>query len=238
MIQELHGQIAGSYPGQQPGLSGKQFFLHLWRLCVDHCNTFLKYILIAAAAQVLLLQPAAAYQRSITCSSEANRYNYCRVDTENMVRLTRQFSSTNCLEGRTWGYDGGGVWVDHGCRAEFVVGYPGYNGGPGNPPFFDNGYNRPPEMMPPNAPPPPVVPRWAVGNFRGKNMRDHSDAAITITPDGTATAVWGGQTHQGYFDGQNLQLGNLSLAVERYGQGFITILRSDPGNRVEFRRVP
>jgi hypothetical protein len=33
--------------------------------------------------------------------------------------LERQHSRNACIEGRTWGQDRGGVWVDDGCRATF-----------------------------------------------------------------------------------------------------------------------
>jgi hypothetical protein len=28
------------------------------------------------------------------------------------------------VEGRTWGFDGNGIWVEDGCRAEFQVDVP------------------------------------------------------------------------------------------------------------------
>jgi hypothetical protein len=35
--------------------------------------------------------------------------------------LVRQRSGSPCIEGRTWGRDRSGVWVDRGCRADFEV---------------------------------------------------------------------------------------------------------------------
>src|SRR5258708_4363279 len=63
----------------------------------------------------------------ITCSSDDGRRNYCNVDTHRGVRLNRQISGSPCVENQTWGVDNRGLWVDRGCRAEFVV-----NGGGGN----------------------------------------------------------------------------------------------------------
>ncbi len=55
------------------------------------------------------------------------------MDTRGGVRLTRQISGSACIQGQTWGYDNGGVWVDRGCRAEFVSGGGGnWNGGGNN----------------------------------------------------------------------------------------------------------
>src|SRR5258708_22495692 len=79
------------------------------------------------------LQPeAAGFQgygqgQVITCSSDDGRRNYCNVDTRRGVRLNRQISGSPCVENQTWGVDNRGLWVDRGCRAEFVV-----NGGGGN----------------------------------------------------------------------------------------------------------
>jgi hypothetical protein len=67
----------------------------------------------------------------ITCSSDDGRRNFCNVDTRRGVRLSRQISGSPCVETQTWGYDNRGVWVDRGCRAEFVVGSGGGNWGPG-----------------------------------------------------------------------------------------------------------
>lgn len=58
----------------------------------------------------------------ITCSSNDGRRHYCGIDTSRGVRLTRQISGSACIQGRTWGYDRRGVWVDRGCRAEFFTG--------------------------------------------------------------------------------------------------------------------
>ena len=37
------------------------------------------------------------------------------------VQLIRTLSDSACVQGRTWGWDRSGVWVDRGCRAEFSV---------------------------------------------------------------------------------------------------------------------
>src|SRR5262245_6800146 len=58
----------------------------------------------------------------IYCASDNGRVNYCSADTRGGVRLVRQRSDSPCIPGRTWGYNRRGVWVDRGCRAEFVTG--------------------------------------------------------------------------------------------------------------------
>ena len=59
---------------------------------------------------------------AITCASDDGRRVYCDADTRRGVRLVRQISGSPCQEGSTWGYDARGIWVDRGCRAEFVSG--------------------------------------------------------------------------------------------------------------------
>ncbi|MGV3615843.1 MAG: DUF3011 domain-containing protein [Fimbriimonas sp.] len=39
------------------------------------------------------------------------------------VRVARQLSDKPCREGRTWGHDRRGIWVDDGCRAVFEIDY-------------------------------------------------------------------------------------------------------------------
>ena len=66
--------------------------------------------------------------QSITCSSDDGGRHYCGADTSNGVQLARQRSDARCEQGYSWGYDQRGVWVDHGCRADFTTGT-GFAGG-------------------------------------------------------------------------------------------------------------
>jgi Protein of unknown function (DUF3011) len=68
-------------------------------------------------------------QHSISCSSDDGKRHYCTVDTRGGVSMKRQRSDAGCEEGFSWGYDRRGIWVDHGCRADFVVNA-GYGGEP------------------------------------------------------------------------------------------------------------
>lgn len=63
------------------------------------------------------------------CESIGQQTAWCPMDTRRGVWLVQQFSRAACIEGRTWGWDRRGVWVSHGCRAEFESAGPG--GGPG-----------------------------------------------------------------------------------------------------------
>lgn len=62
-------------------------------------------------------QGAAA--QTVRCESVDGRERHCRIGTRGGVRLMRQLSRTPCVEGRNWGRDRRGVWVQSGCRADF-----------------------------------------------------------------------------------------------------------------------
>jgi len=57
----------------------------------------------------------------INCSSEDGHRHYCAVDTHGRVQMVKQRSDARCQQGYSWGFDRGGIWVDHGCRADFQV---------------------------------------------------------------------------------------------------------------------
>ncbi len=57
--------------------------------------------------------------QGLYCASDDGRRHYCNADTRGGVRLVQQRSGSACIQGRTWGYDRNGIWVDRGCRAEF-----------------------------------------------------------------------------------------------------------------------
>ncbi|MGC1906614.1 MAG: DUF3011 domain-containing protein, partial [Candidatus Acidiferrum sp.] len=67
-------------------------------------------------------KPGGGGTQIINCSSNDMRRNVCPVSTRGGVRLVRQRSDADCIYDRTWGYDGRGIWVDRGCRADFEIG--------------------------------------------------------------------------------------------------------------------
>jgi hypothetical protein len=58
----------------------------------------------------------------ISCSSDDMHKHYCPADTHGGVRLLKQNSDSACRQGHSWGFDHRGIWVNHGCRADFEVG--------------------------------------------------------------------------------------------------------------------
>lgn len=57
----------------------------------------------------------------IQCDSNDRRERRCNVTVRRDVRLLKQNSGSPCVEGSTWGYDRNGIWVNGGCRGQFMV---------------------------------------------------------------------------------------------------------------------
>jgi len=60
---------------------------------------------------------------SVVCESQDSRYRFCSVDLGGAGRavVSRQISGAACVEGRSWGWNRAGIWVDQGCAAEFTI---------------------------------------------------------------------------------------------------------------------
>jgi hypothetical protein len=101
-------------------------------------------------------------QDSVRCESIDGRRSYCGNYGYDQVRLERQISDSPCVQGRSWGVDRGGLWVDDGCRAVFEIRGPGQGGGhgPGRPDNHDSPWWGP-------DPSPTWPPRgdWHGGNW-------------------------------------------------------------------------
>jgi hypothetical protein len=81
--------------------------------------TTTKALVVAGAVAVSAISAIAALDtREVTVESNGNRV-YKRVDHNGTVRLSRRLSDKPCVQGRSWGYDRDGIWVDDGCRAIF-----------------------------------------------------------------------------------------------------------------------
>ncbi len=64
---------------------------------------------------------AASAQQVVKCESNNGGRNYCGQFNPNQVTMDRQISGSPCVRGSTWGVDGRGLWVDRGCRANFLI---------------------------------------------------------------------------------------------------------------------
>jgi hypothetical protein len=197
----------------------------------------------AVVSTSLVCAPLPAFAaQTISCSSSGYRYNYCRVDTDNEVRLERQRSSTVCRQGYSWDYDRNGVWVDHGCAADFRVGRDGGGHGGRNTALAAGAAvagiaiiaalaaqgNKGQQSS--------DIPSWAVGTFSGYDPRVGADVELTILPGGSVSGHAGGTSFEGHFTGSVLQTERQAFRLERQGNGFVAVDERDGNHRVVYRR--
>ena len=195
----------------------------------------------ALFAALLLLSAPAVARYTISCESHGYRYQYCGANTDGYARLLNQSSSAPCVQGRTWGYDNGGVWVNNGCGGNFEVGgssRSGSNAGAAiaagvglailgaiiaNNDRDDDGGYYPPQPYPPGPQPyppgPPIypgggVPGWAIGSFSGTDATGQQQT-IQINPDGAVTVRnRGNRTERGWFNGSVMEVGKGAQQVQ------------------------
>jgi hypothetical protein len=64
--------------------------------------------------------PQPVFPVTMVCSSINYQQNFCPTARPiSRAWLIAQRSRSVCMQGRTWGYDEGGVWVSQGCEGEF-----------------------------------------------------------------------------------------------------------------------
>jgi hypothetical protein len=200
---------------------------------------------VAALLSVSLIGaslPAFASE-TIRCASQDYRYRYCRVDTDNYVRMERQHSNADCRQGYSWDYDRHGVWVNHGCAADFRVG----RGSSGS-------NNRDKALMAGAAvagiaviaalaaqgnkgQQSADVPSWAVGSFTGYDDRIGADVELTILPGGSVAGQAGGTSFEGRYADSVLRTERQAFRLERQGNGFVAVDERDSNHRVVYRRT-
>lgn len=194
----------------------------------------------------------------VRCESRGDRYTECPIASHGYVRLSRTLSSTPCRQGRTWDYDKRRIWVDDGCRAEFVVETRhGSDSGSGagaavaavavlgvlalaaankkkkeeadrDDYYNDSNYGRGGHSS--------YVPNWMVGDFGGYNTQRGADVRMSVNSDGRATAWARGHTLNGYYNDGRLYFGDTEFYVDRAGEGFTTREVGDSGNQVHYSR--
>jgi hypothetical protein len=74
-----------------------------------------------AVAVLLVAVAAVAQQTTVRCESSDGRYVECRSGLLDTVTLSRTLNDSTCVQGQSWGYRGNVIWVDNGCRADFIV---------------------------------------------------------------------------------------------------------------------
>jgi len=85
--------------------------------------------LALAGFLLALLVSGSVGAQSIYCESRDYRRAYCPTGPITSAQIISQTSNAACIQGRTWGYDGSGIWVNQGCAGDFA-----YQGGGFRPP--------------------------------------------------------------------------------------------------------
>jgi hypothetical protein len=116
--------------------------------------------------------------RNVTCASDDGKRHLCQVDTSRGVRMVNQRSGSPCVQGQTWGYDRRGIWVDRGCRADFVL----LGGGGGRP-----GYGPPP-------PPPVITVTCSSNNGRRNYCAADTNRGVRLVKQRSGSPCVQGQT--------------------------------------------
>jgi hypothetical protein len=200
-----------------------------------------KTVAVAVSASLACTALPVFAAQTISCASSGYRYTYCRVDTDNEVRLERQRSSTECRQGYSWGYDRHGVWVDRGCAADFRVGHDGGGHGSRNKALAVGAVagiallaamaaqgNKGQQSA--------DVASWAVGTFSGYDPVVGSDVELTILPGGSVSGRAGSTAFEGHLAGSVLKTERQSFRLERQGNAFVAIDERDANHRVVYRR--
>ena len=82
-----------------------------------HRKLFLPMLTFAVA--VLVVAVPATAETTFRCESMDGKYKECRAVGDGSVFIAKQLSDTRCVQGETWGWRDGVLWVDRGCRADF-----------------------------------------------------------------------------------------------------------------------
>lgn len=60
-------------------------------------------------------------EKVIYCADNSGRGAHCNAITAGGVDLFKQRSGSPCRQNYSWGVDNSGIWVSHGCRADFIL---------------------------------------------------------------------------------------------------------------------
>lgn len=213
--------------------------------------------LISVAAMLMLLPTTVSANEILTCESSGYKYTHCNTRSAGYITLKRQLSGTACIQGRTWDYDRRGIWVDDGCKGEFLVDtYKNRNSSSSKDAktaaglllgavvlgalinneqqeddykYKDKNYYGSRHSS--------YVPDWMVGRFEGYNRNYNAEVEMRITDDGRVVASTNGQQLKGWINDERLHIGDAVFDIDRSRKGFITSQKGDRNNEVRYYRV-
>ena len=205
-------------------------------------NTLMRAICIAQSL-ILILPVAPAYAsetRTVTCDSHDFKRQRCDVENKG-VRFKQQLSASSCREGRDWGYDKRGIWVDNGCEAQFeVTKDSGLSSGEAAAAVLIGGLLLGAMMVgssedrksePTTALATSTPPNWALGGFRGRNPSTQRNEDLLVEKTGHIKVIRQGQPYVGqWLNGQQLSINGENFRVERIGGGIRLSQASGPSS--------
>jgi hypothetical protein len=189
---------------------------------------------------------AAAQVQQITCESTDSKYRYCAVKTDNEVRMLRQISGERCEQGKSWGYDKEGVWVDLNCAAEFRVGRSGPStsqkiaaGAAAGAAMLQAMLGGQTSAAQASAAPPATgaLPPWVVGTFQAQHPKTEQQYYITIDSQGVLDGRVNDKEFFGRVKGERIYVGALVLGFRQEGDGFVAFEPGKESEGVPFSRV-
>lgn len=174
-----------------------------------------------------LVPTAQAAGREVRCESHGMRHAYCATGRHGSVKVLETFGAWPCTEGRSWGVETEGIWVDSGCKARFWVDADGgkhnHDGaiaaaaiGVGllaalaasqhrnDAPPPAPAYSAPPPQ--PQAPPLPypqrpaghgASPPWSIGTYHGYNPQFRMEVTLSVGAQGRVVGGLRGQSAYG-----------------------------------------
>lgn len=171
----------------------------------------------------------ASHASELECRSSGYRYQFCSADTGNNVQLLRQYSSAPCDQGRSWGYDSRGIWVDNGCAGAFRYGREQTSHGSGNAVAVLAGalvvaaiigsQTQHQSHDHNTAPADPNVAGWAVGRFAGEDFETGLGIELAIDRNGRIDGYQGSREFYGQLRGSQAWIGNREYSVVQTRSG-------------------
>jgi len=202
-----------------------------------------------AVACLLAAAVASAEVTKIKCESTNDKYQYCSVKTDNEVRMLQQISDARCEQGKSWGHDKEGVWVDHNCAAEFQVG----RSGPSTSQKVAAGAaagaailqamlaNQQPAATPAAAPAAPAtggaLPPWLIGTFQAVHPKTEQQYYVTVDGQGMLEGRVNDKEFFGKVKGQQIFVGAKAFSYRQDGDGFVVFEAGKESEGVRFTAV-